>query len=119
MKQLYAHDATVRMDQTDDPNAVGAAVTVALCGHWSHQPPCPLAPHHTGVEREAEKIRVRILFAAEPVQEGEVRRRIDQALANGALPAPHHGTARWQVLASRAGVVHDSERSHGERLIHS
>jgi hypothetical protein len=33
MKKLYAHDATVRMDQTDDPDAVGAAVTVALCGH--------------------------------------------------------------------------------------
>jgi hypothetical protein len=118
MKHLYAHDATVRMDQTDDPDAVGAAVTVALCGHWQHDPPCPLAPHHTSVEREAENIQVRILFATEPVRASEVRRRIDQALANGALPT-HHLTAHWQVLASRAGIVRESERSHGERLINS
>ena len=33
-----------------DDGAPGAAVTVALCGHWEHPPPCPLAPHHTRAE---------------------------------------------------------------------
>jgi hypothetical protein len=64
-------------------------------------------------------VQVRILFATEPVRESEVRRRIDQVLANGTLATPHHGEARWQVLTSGAGVVRESERSHGERLIDS
>ncbi len=45
MRQVYAHDALVKMNPRDDPDAIGAAVTVALCGDWRHEPPCPLAPH--------------------------------------------------------------------------
>lgn len=36
-----------------DLAAPGAAVTVALCGHWKHEPPCPLAAHHTSTTRSA------------------------------------------------------------------
>ena len=63
MRQLYAHDAVVRMNPTDDPSVIGAAITVALCGDWQHEPPCPLAPHHTRTERREEKVHVRTLFA--------------------------------------------------------
>jgi hypothetical protein len=117
MKQLYAQDALLRMDPAEDPDAVGAAVTVALCGDWRHEPPCPLAPHHTRTDREDGAVQVRILFATEPAHEPEVRRRIDRALSHGAAPTLTGGMASWQVLASGVGVVRESERDQGERLM--
>ena len=119
MKQLYAHDALVRMSPRDDPQAIGAAVTVAICGHWEHDPPCPLAPHHTQAEQTAEQVRIRTLFATEPSLESEVRRRIDQALDEGTLRGATGRISSWQVLDSGPGVVAESEREHGERLISS
>jgi hypothetical protein len=61
--------------------APGAAVAVGLCGHWNHEPPCPLAPHRVSVDEHDGELRMRILFAAEPDTEGEVRQLIDQALS--------------------------------------
>ena len=83
MRQVYAHDAVVQMGSVNDPQAIGTAVTVALCGHWNHEPPCPLAAHHTRTERRAEQVHVRILFATDRTTETDVRRRIDQALQTG------------------------------------
>jgi hypothetical protein len=42
MRQVYAHDALVRMRSTERADASGAAITVALCGAWRHKPACPL-----------------------------------------------------------------------------
>ena len=56
----------------DDP-APGAAVTGALCGAWEHEPPCPLAAHHTAAGRVAGAVRLRVLFAADPADEALVR----------------------------------------------
>ena len=117
MRQVYAHDAVVRMVPTDDPDAIGAAVTVARCGHWEHDPPCPLAPHATRAERNGGQVRVRTLFATEPNLEMEVRRRIDDALADGTQQAPTGETSSWEYLSSGPGIVQESERDHGERLI--
>ena len=63
MRHAFAHDAVLDMDPDADIRAPGAAVTVELCGHWDHEPPCPLAPHHTAVERTGRDVRLRILFA--------------------------------------------------------
>ena len=60
------------MEPHADVQAPGAAVTVALCGHWDHEPPCPLAPHHVSAAADDGELRVRILFAAEPDQEDKV-----------------------------------------------
>ena len=117
MRQVYAHDAVVRMVPSDDPDAIGAAVTVALCGDWKHDSPCPLAPHATRTERDGGQVRVRTLFATEPGLELEVRRRIDDALAGGSQQAPTGETSSWAYLSSAPGIVQDSERQHGERLI--
>ncbi|HEY0167945.1 MAG TPA: hypothetical protein VGB75_12970 [Jatrophihabitans sp.] len=117
MRQAFAHTAELSMPTGDDPAAVGAAITVALCGHWEHEPPCPLAPHHTGAERDGETVRVRTLFAAEPDQEPEVRRLIEQALRSGELSGPDGATARWQLRGSEAAEVSPEERAHAERLI--
>jgi hypothetical protein len=32
------HVATVDLDESADPRALGGAITTALCGHWDHEP---------------------------------------------------------------------------------
>jgi hypothetical protein len=99
MRQAFAHDAILDMAPDADTRAPGAAITVALCGHWDHQPPCPLAPHHT-----------------EPDRADLVRQRIDDALSGGELSGPDGGTTRWQLRDSRPGEVTPAEADHAERL---
>lgn len=43
------------------------------CAGRDHEPPCPLAPHRVSVDEDDGELRVRILFAAEPDAEGQVR----------------------------------------------
>jgi hypothetical protein len=87
-KQAYAHDAVLLMAPGGDERAPGGAVTLTLCGSWSHEPPCPLAPHHTAVSRTGDGLRVRVLFAAAPRDEERVRALIDAALRSGGAPTP-------------------------------
>ncbi len=93
------------MGPDDDTAAPGAAITLALCGGGEHEPPCPLAPHHTAARRSEDAVHLRVLFATDPAQEDEVRRRITEALA-----------ARWPVRSSGAGTVATGEAAHAARL---
>jgi hypothetical protein len=117
MRQAFAHEAVLVMDPEGDERAPGAAVTVALCGHWEHEPPCPLAPHFVHVDRVGGQLHVRVLFATEAGMEDEVRRRIDQALG-GQWSFPEGFTTPWQLQASRPRDVTTEETAHAERLIH-
>jgi hypothetical protein len=114
-RRPYAHDAVVRMAPDADIRAVGAAVTVALCGHWEHPPPCPLAAHHTRADRVDDEVRVRILFATEPDREIEVRQRIAAALAGGHLDGPD-GPTVWHLDHDGAGTIEPDEADHAARL---
>ena len=76
-----------------------------LCGALEHEPPCPVATHHTAVVHRRMTLEVRVLFACEPEDEQSVRQRIDTALAR-----------EWQVLATRSGTVRDDESEHAVRL---
>ncbi|MFF1252229.1 hypothetical protein ACFVYC_07010 [Pseudarthrobacter sp. NPDC058329] len=117
MKGLYVHEARLRMDvAASDPAAPGAAITVALCGHWEHPPPCPLAAHHTGFSRDGDTVVLRVVFATAATDEGEVRRRIDGALALGALAVPDGGTARWILLAAGPAQLSPEEAEHASRI---
>jgi hypothetical protein len=111
MRQVYAHQATIVLTPGTDPGAPGAAITVALCGHWEHEPPCPLAPHHTASspvdEPDDDRLRLRVLFATEPNRAEEVRGRIDAALAAG----------DWQLIDSGCARLDPAERPHGRRLL--
>jgi hypothetical protein len=109
MRQAYAHDAVLEMPSSADERAPGGAITVALCGHWEHEPPCPLAPHHTAATREGDTLRLRILFATEPDRVDEVRRRIDDALATG----------DWRLVGSGCARIEAAERDHARRLLKS
>lgn len=116
MRIPFAHDATVVMAPDSDDRAPGAAVTVALCGSWEHDPPCPLAPHHTSAARAGELVRLHVLFAAEPGDEPEVRRRIDEALRAGTLTGPDGTRTGWELRGTTVAEVTDAERERAARL---
>lgn len=102
-RQALAHEATVELADGVDPQAVGAAVTIALCGHWQHEGSCRW-PHHN----ELVDGRVRTLFVCEPDEEPAVRARIVAALGSG---------AQWRVVSQRARPVEDSERQPATDLL--
>jgi hypothetical protein len=89
--RAYVHEADVILADGIDPRAVGAAVTVALCGHWEHDGPCPW-PHHNHIDGRS----FRTIFIAPADEELAVRRLIQGAL---------HGNPDWRVDADRARDV--------------
>ena len=114
--KMFAHEAVLTMGPEADLRAPGAAITVALCGHWEHEPPCPVAPHHSHAERVGDEVRIRTVFTATPEQEREVRHLIDRALLDGKLRGPDGTTTTWQLRSSRPGVVPGTERDHPQQL---
>jgi hypothetical protein len=116
-RQAYAHDAVVTMQPGGSPNALGGAITVALCGHWDHQPPCPLAPHYVSTLPDGETLAVRILFATEPANERRVRALIGEALATGQMTGPDVGVAMWQLRSATPADVRPEEADHAAELV--
>ncbi len=117
MRQAFAYEAELVMAPDADARAPGAAITVALCGHWDHEPPCPLAPHHSQAERVGSDVRVRTLFAVEPDKETGVRQLIDNALRDGELDGPDNVTTRWELRRSHRAEVSAQETDHAASLI--
>jgi hypothetical protein len=117
VREAYAHDALVAMQPGGSPNALGGAITVALCGHWDHPPPCPLAPHYVTALPDGETVTVRILFATEPANERRVRALIGEALATGQLAGPDGAITTWQLNSTAPGAVRPDEKDHAARLI--
>ena len=118
MREAFAHDATLEIAPGGDDRAPGAAITAALCGHWEHEPPCPLAPHHTRAERDGEEVRLRTLFVVEPELEGSVRKRIGEALASSRLLGPDGVTTTWRLRSCERSEVDESEREDARALLH-
>ena len=114
MPHAFAHDAILTMEADADLRAPGGAVTAALCGHWDHQPPCPLAPHHSRADRVGSEVHLRILFVADQAEEPTVRQRIESALGSGQLPGPGGVVTRWQLRSSRRSDLHADEMDHAE-----
>lgn len=115
----FAHDAVVTMDRSADDRAPGAAITAALCGDHSHEPPCPLAAHFTTAVRSKQEVRLRILFATRPADEDRVRQIIHQVLADGTAPNQHGQPMTWQLQSDGASAVRPEEANHAERLTRS
>lgn len=116
MQQAFAHEAILIMEPEADQRAPGAAVTVALCGHWDHEPPCPLSPHRVHADLVDNELHVRVLFATAPEMEGEVRRRIECALS-GQWRCPAGFTTPWRLQESRPSDVLPEEIAQADRLI--
>ncbi|MGW1563362.1 hypothetical protein ACWCQ1_43795 [Streptomyces sp. NPDC002144] len=117
MRQVFVHEAVVRIEAGGDVRALGAAVTVALCGSWEHEPPCPLAPHHTATQSSGDEVQLRVLFAAEPAAEAEVRSRIEAALSRAGFDGPDGVSTNWQLRNAWPGVVRNDEAEHAARLV--
>jgi hypothetical protein len=115
-RAAFAHDAIITMGTDGDERAPGGAITVALCGGWSHDGPCPLAPHHTSAERHGDRVRLRVLFAAPPADEARVRELIRAALLGGSAHGPDGATTTWRLVAEEPSMVRDEERAHVSRL---
>jgi hypothetical protein len=115
-RRAYAHAAVLAA--ITDEGAPGAAITAELCGSWEHEPPCPLAPHHTQADHHGDELRLRVLFACEEEHEDEVRARIRRALARGVLEGPN-GRRTWELREDHSAEVTQDERDHAERLARS
>ena len=115
-RQPGVHRAVLSLSPDADRGGPGAAVTQALCGGWEHPPPCPLAPHHTAVDGADDALAVRIVFAAAPDDEAEVRRRIEAALAAGETAGPDGTVSRWRLVEAGPDGVRDDERDLATRL---
>jgi hypothetical protein len=115
-RSAFAHDAVVALAPGGDERAPGGAVTVALCGSWSHEPPCPLAPHHTRASRSGDEVGLRLLFAADPADEARVRDLVRHALAAGWAAGPDGSRTTWRLLGDAPSAVRDDEREHAARL---
>jgi hypothetical protein len=118
----FVHQALLSMDTNDDDvRGPGAAVTLELCGSWDHEPPCPLAAHHTTSRRDrtgedGHDVVVRVVFACAPAAEADVRARIDRALRRGAVATPDGGTSRWTFRSNAAQVATPQETEQAGRL---
>jgi hypothetical protein len=116
-RRAYAHDAVVVLPDGGDERAPGGAITVALCGGWSHDPPCPLAPHHTAADRSADGLRLRVLFATEPGNEARVRGLVEEALSRGSREGPDGVRTSWRLVSTGPSEVRPEEREHAGRLV--
>jgi hypothetical protein len=117
MREPFAHEAVLTIDEGGDVGAPGAAITVALCGHWDHEPPCPLAPHNTSAQRIDDRVHLRTLFAVEPAREDEVRQRIRSALGEGRLVGPDRRTTHWQLHSGGPAHIRPEEVEQARRLV--
>ena len=118
-RQGFAHEAFLDLDPDSDDRAPGGAITIALCGSWEHEPPCPLAPHHTRAHRSGREVTLRLLFAARPDDEARVRALVDDVLARGWGDEPAGGRSTWELLSSGPSEVLPEEQDHVRRLISS
>jgi hypothetical protein len=105
------------MQPAGSPEALGGAITIALCGHWDHPPPCPLAPHYVASFPGGETVTLRVLFATDPANEQRVRSLIGEALATGQLTGPDGRVATWQLRSASPGCIRRDEEDHAAHLI--
>jgi hypothetical protein len=112
----FVHEAVLAVSGNSDDAAPGAAVTLELCGSIEHPPPCPLAPHNTRAEQTGETLRVRVVFATQPENEEQVRKRIEKALRTGSVTRPDGTEARWDFLEGTAATLSPSEAALADRL---
>ena|SRR5215216_3693378 len=90
-----------------DPAAVGAAVTVELCGHWEHEGPCRW-PHNSAIDTEPDTARFRTLFVADEREAALVRDPIETAL---------RGDLGWRLVSVHSRSVAKAERALAEHLL--
>jgi hypothetical protein len=100
-------DARIALGPGCDPAAVGAAVTVELCGHWDHDGPCRW-PHNSAIETQREPASFRTLVVADGGEERELLARIEASLRRA---------EGWRVVLVGARPVAPEERQLAQQLL--
>jgi hypothetical protein len=103
----FVLEAELALREGVDPGAVGAAVTVELCGHWEHEGPCRW-PHNSAIETQRDPARFRTLFVADEREATLVCGRIETALRDD---------SGWRLVRVRSRPVAEGERDLAERLL--
>jgi hypothetical protein len=115
MRSGFAHEALIELVPDADERAPGAAVTVALCGHWEHEGTCRW-PHHTSVDtRAGQSLSLRVVFACAADDEPAVRQLIGTALDQGQVGV-EPDTSRWTVTTQGPSGLRASETALADRL---
>lgn len=102
----YVVEAEVQLDDGCDPAALGAAVTLELCGAIEHKGPCRW-PHNSEIDTAASPVLFRTLYSCEVQDEVDVRMQIEASLRAG---------DGWHVLSVRPRDIARSERALAQRL---
>jgi hypothetical protein len=103
----FVVEAELVLGPETDPAAIGAAVTVELCGHWEHEGACRW-PHNNAVDTERDPTRFRTLYIAAQPEAAMVGERIDAALRQG---------PGWRVLSVSARPPATDELALARRLM--
>jgi hypothetical protein len=115
MRNGFAHEALIELVPGADERAPGAAVTVALCGHWEHEGTCRW-PHHSSVDtRAGQSLRLRVVFACAADDEPTVRQLIGTALGQGQVGV-EPDTSRWALTTQGPSGLRPSETALANRL---
>ena len=117
VKHAFALDAVVQLGPGGDERAPGGAVSLALCGSWEHEGPCPVAPHRTTAERTGQVVALRVLYACSPEAEPDVRATIIAALAGARLDHPEARSTTWELSSCVPGDILPGEHDLAERLV--
>ena len=96
----YNHLKTysIRLEKDADERGPGAAVTVALCGHWEHDGSCRWSHYSSISQTETGLHRLVVEFDAPANELEEVITRIEAALKAGQLKGPNGRLSEWQLL---------------------
>ena len=105
--EAFVVGALIELGDGTDPAAVGAAVTVALCGHWEHDGPCRW-PHNSAIDASRSPAMFRTLYVASREESPLVEQRIRDALAAG---------DGWDAVSVERRPVDESDEALAERLL--
>ncbi|MGB0646565.1 MAG: hypothetical protein ACPGQS_05275 [Bradymonadia bacterium] len=96
---LYPHSSTflIRLEDGGDVRAPGGAVTLELCGSWSHEGECRY-PHFTSANNEGAEVRITVDFSAPTAEIPQITERIKNAIRRGTLVGPDGNVTTWRVV---------------------
>jgi hypothetical protein len=103
---VYVVEAEIALHDGCDPAALGAAVTIELCGRIKHAGPC-VWPHNSAIDASTTPALFRTVFVSDPTDELDVRMRIESSLRAG---------EDWQVMSVRERPLHKQERKLASNL---
>ena len=106
-RRSCVHEATLSLRPGVDRGAPGAAITLALCGHWEHPPPCRW-PHNSQLVDVSGVFSLRTMFVCTAEDEPAIRLEIEAALRS---------SSDWTVLDSGPGTLSVADSALAARLL--